>query len=87
MSRKRGTQIDRVNYGWYLIPLMFILFAFFARDAPILKNAKTSVTDVEMSQLELPLHVNEHVERWIELFQTVLKSDFEAFLSLSLIHI
>lgn len=81
MSRKRGTQIDRVNYGWYLIPLMFILFAFFARDTPILENAKTSVTDVEMSQLELPLHVNEHVERWIELFQTVLKSDFEAFLS------
>jgi membrane-bound lytic murein transglycosylase D len=32
-------------------------------------------------QAELPLHINEDVERWIELFQTVLKSDFEIFLS------
>ena len=63
------------------MPLVVIPLIVLVGITPVQETAKTYPAVVEVLQPELPLHINEDVERWIELFQTVLKSDFETFLS------
>jgi membrane-bound lytic murein transglycosylase D len=63
------------------MPLVVIPLIVLTGITPVQETAETYPAAIEVVQAELPLHVNEDVERWIELFQTVLKSDFETFLS------
>ena len=82
MSSKKNTEhLRRMNSWWYLIPLVFTPVFFVSGDKTVPEATQTHPTEVEALQAELPLHVNERVERWIDLFHTVLKSDFEVFLS------
>ena len=81
MSRKTNTAQYRLIRWWYLIPLVVIPLICLAGITPVQEATETHPAAVEVVQAELPLHINEDVERWIELFQTVLKSDFEIFLS------
>ena len=81
MSRKIDTAQHRLIRWWYVMPLVFIPLIVLTGITPVQETAETYPAAIEVVQAELPLHVNEDVERWIELFQTVLKSDFETFLS------
>jgi membrane-bound lytic murein transglycosylase D len=81
MSRKTNTAQYRLIRWWYLMPLVVIPLICLAGITPVQEATETHPAVVEVVQAELPLHINEDVERWIELFQTVLKSDFEIFLS------
>jgi membrane-bound lytic murein transglycosylase D len=81
MSRKTNTAQYRLIRWWYLMPLVVIPLICLAGITPVQEATETYPAAVEVVQAELPLHINEDVERWIELFQTVLKSDFEIFLS------
>ena len=81
MSKKIKTAQHRLIRSWYLTPLVAIPLIVLAGITPVEETTKTYPAVVEVLQAELPLHINEDVERWIELFQTVLKSDFETFLS------
>ncbi len=81
MSRKTSTAQHRLIRWWYLIPLVVIPLICLAGITSVQEATETHPVAVEVVQVELPLHINEDVERWIELFQTVLKSDFEIFLS------
>ena len=81
MSRKTNTAQHRLIRWWYLMPLVVIPLTCLAGIRPVQEATETRPAVVEVVQAELPLHINEDVERWLELFQTVLKSDFEIFLS------
>ena len=81
MSRKTNTAQHRLIRWWYLMPLVVIPLICLAGIRPVQEATETRPAVVEVVQAELPLHINEDVERWLELFQTVLKSDFEIFLS------
>ena len=81
MSRQTNTAQYRLIRWWYLMPLVAIPLICLAGIKPVQETTETHPAVVEVVQAELPLHINEDVERWIELFQTVLKSDFEIFLS------
>ena len=81
MSKKTKTAQHRLIRSWYLMPSAVIPLVVLVGITPVQETAKTYPAVAEVLQPELPLHINEDVERWIELFQTVLKSDFETFLS------
>ncbi len=81
MSRKTNTAQHRLIRWWYLMPLVVIPLIWLAGIRPVQEATETRPAVVKVVQAELPLHINEDVERWLELFQTVLKSDFEIFLS------